>query len=264
MVYDCGSCVAKYVLCAFNFVIFVVATIVLGVGVWLLVDKSSFVEIAKIVPLDEIQVFTSVDVIQQASYILVAVGAFMFIISFLGYCGAMRESRWMLTLYGILLILILALEIAAGVLAITYKSKAEEETKNILKQYISHYNSSNMQEPLTAAWNALQVSLKCCGVDNYEDFKVAKSDLTWISNGYVIPATCCKLDDNKTPIDMNCMKNPTEDNSYYQTGCYDELIKWIITNLNIVIITAAVLALVELLGILFAFCLTKKINIYEK
>ena len=50
-------------------------------------------------------------VIEQAAYILIALGAFIFIISFLGYCGAIKESRVLLTAYGIFLIIIFALQV---------------------------------------------------------------------------------------------------------------------------------------------------------
>jgi hypothetical protein len=35
-------------------------------------------------------------VIEQAAYLLIAAGAFVFIVSFLGYCGAVKESRVLL------------------------------------------------------------------------------------------------------------------------------------------------------------------------
>ena len=37
--------------------------------------------------------------IEQGAYILIAAGAFIFIISFLGYCGAIKESRVLLTAF---------------------------------------------------------------------------------------------------------------------------------------------------------------------
>ena len=49
--------------------------------------------------------------IEQAAYILIALGAFLFIISFIGYCGAIKESRVLLTAFGIFLIIIFALQV---------------------------------------------------------------------------------------------------------------------------------------------------------
>lgn len=43
------------------------------------------------------QQFTQPGVIEQVSYVMIAIGGFMFIVSFLGYCGALRESQCMLT-----------------------------------------------------------------------------------------------------------------------------------------------------------------------
>ena len=57
------------------------------------------------------QAFVEPAVIEQAAYILIALGAFIFIISFLGYCGAIKESRVLLTSYGIFIIIIFALQV---------------------------------------------------------------------------------------------------------------------------------------------------------
>ena len=49
--------------------------------------------------------------IEQAAYILLALGGLIFVISFLGYCGAIKESRVLLTTYGIFLIIIFTLQV---------------------------------------------------------------------------------------------------------------------------------------------------------
>lgn len=53
MVADCGATCAKYLLCLFNFVFFVVGSAVLCVGIWLAVDKKSFINLAKFSTLNE-------------------------------------------------------------------------------------------------------------------------------------------------------------------------------------------------------------------
>ena len=64
--------------------------------------------------------------------------------------------------------------------------------------------------------------LKCCGVDNYEDFQTATEFLKYTqeeNNRQKIPESCCILDDAKelqyfTPKDPNCISDPTTTNSY--------------------------------------------------
>ena len=68
-----------------------------------------------------LQEVTQPTVIEQGAYILIAAGAFIFIISFLGYCGAIKESRVLLTAYGLFIIIIALLQITAIVLATVFR-----------------------------------------------------------------------------------------------------------------------------------------------
>ncbi|KAF2885130.1 hypothetical protein ILUMI_21064 [Ignelater luminosus] len=263
MVYDCGACIAKYLLCCFNFIIFITGSIVLAVGIWLAVDKNSFIALSKIVPSEHVEQFTQPAVIEQASYILIAAGAFMFIVSFLGYCGALRESQCLLTTYGICLILILILEVTAGGLAAAYKGKAEEQTRKYLKTTIQqYYTSGNRTDAVTLMWNHLQAQLSCCGVDSADDFRDAPN---WDSSRG-IPESCCVLIDKTTfkSKPPSCMTSPNSSNSYYDKGCYDALINWIRSHMNIIIGIGIGLGVLQLLGIFLAFCLCKTIDGYIK
>ena len=58
-----------------------------------------------------LQEFSNPSVLDHTAYILIAIGGFVFIISFLGYCGSLQESRVMLTSYGLFLIIIFALQV---------------------------------------------------------------------------------------------------------------------------------------------------------
>ncbi|CAH0553802.1 unnamed protein product [Brassicogethes aeneus] len=267
MTYDCGSCFAKYILCCFNFVIFLAGSLVLGIGTWLAVDKNSFIGLSKVVPNENIQQFTQTGVIEQMSYVLIAIGAFMFIVSFLGYCGALRESQCMLSTYGILLLIILILEITAGGLAIIYKTKAEEETRNLLKTTITkYYSGAENGNAVTLSWDHLQANLQCCGVDGYTDYQ---ANSAWARQSKVVPESCCVLEPGRDPLVLKplastCTSSPNDVNSYYKKGCYTALVNMIMTHLNTVIYVCIGLGLVEVLGIFFAFCLSKSINGYVK
>lgn len=267
MAFDCGAWIAKYLLCLFNFVFFLAGGVVLGVGIWIAADKHSFISATKIIENEEIrtqfQQFTQPTVIEQASYILIACGAFVFFISFLGYCGAVRESKCLLTCYGGLLIIILILEITAGVLAAVYRQEAEEKTLHFLKTSITkYYGSQNNSDAVTLMWNYLMAQMKCCGVSNYEDFKQSEK---WAASGKVVPEACCVLEDDISkfnPKDKNCPYKPSSSNSYWETGCYKTLIDWIMEHTTIVVGVGAGLGLMQLIGIVLAFCLIRAITVY--
>ena len=97
---------------------------VLVVGTWVAVSKESFIELyvnisttSPLNPTEEkdastlLREFVEPAVIDQAGYLLIALGAFIFIISFLGYCGSIKESRVLLTAYGIFLLIIFCLQV---------------------------------------------------------------------------------------------------------------------------------------------------------
>jgi len=209
-------------------------------------------------------------VIEQGAYILIAAGAFIFIISFLGYCGAIKESRVLLTAYGLFIIIIALLQIAAIVLAILYRSDAEDQTQKFFLHTIrKYYTHKSQRDAVTLSWDFMMAEFNCCGVHSSEDFSQATEFLKYARDegeGQIIPEACCMLDDFPkngqlfTPKDVNCISTPTTSNSYMSRGCYDAVRDKVLSNLQIVIgVSVGVLAL-QILGIIFAFCLCKAIG----
>ncbi|RZB40977.1 Tetraspannin domain containing protein, partial [Asbolus verrucosus] len=209
--------------------------------------------------------FTQPAVIEQGSYVLIGIGAFMFVVSFLGYCGALRESQCLLTTYGICLLIILVVEITVGCLAVAYKSRADEETRKLLKSSIEkYYSTPDNKDAVTLMWDHIQASLKCCGVNNYTDYQTS---VKFKNSGKVIPESCCVLEGDPLkfkPKVPSCVTEPSEFNSYYKNGCFGAVIEWILKNINIVIGAAVGLGVLELVGIFLAFCLSKSLNGYIK
>ncbi|CAD7081998.1 unnamed protein product [Hermetia illucens] len=264
MASDCGVWIAKYLLCLFNFIFFLLGTVVLGAGIWLAVDKSSLIALLKMVESEHLENFTQPRIIEDLAYVLIACGAVMFLLSFLGYCGALQESTCLLTTYGILMILILLAELTVGGLAIGYKTRTKDETMKFLQSTITRYYSystSNQTDVVTAAWNEIMIDLNCCGVQNYKDFE---SSPAWNANkgNRTVPETCCILE-NGMLKDPNCPNTPTDANSYMNKGCFEAMVEWLINHQNIIIIVGVGIALVELIIIFLAFCLCKAIDKYR-
>jgi tetraspanin-18 len=223
----CGNFVAKYFLCLLNLVFTVAGIVAVVAGIWSLLCAKSFLEFVRCTLGEELitgfQQMAQPGVIQLATYILLAAGVLVFLISFLGYWGAFRESRCFLTCYGVLLILIMLMEITAGILAATYTHVAEENTRAAIKSSIKEYYAAEGKERVTELWDFTMANMECCGVDSYEDFKESK---IWIQGNKTIPEACCVLEGDVSklqPKDPACTKRPSDTNSYWKKGCYNAL-----------------------------------------
>ena len=139
-----------------------------------------------------LQELTEPTVIEQGAYILIAAGAFIFIISFLGYCGAIKESRVLLTAYGLFIIIIAVLQVAAIVLATFYIPQAEEKTKDFFQHTIrKYYTTKDRRDAVTLSWDFMQaevnISLRLSKLHRYQfqpcfcSSNVVEWTLIWIS-----------------------------------------------------------------------------------
>ena len=86
---------------------------------WIAADKFNFLRVTRLDAVirandnaqDIVHEFSNPSVLDHTAYILIAIGSFIFIISFLGYCGSLQESRVLLTSYGLFLIIIFVLQV---------------------------------------------------------------------------------------------------------------------------------------------------------
>jgi hypothetical protein len=257
-------------LITFNFFFFLSGVALLGVGIWLLVDKSLTET------LDLIKVATDdTDQIKNVSYVLIGVGAFVFIVGFLGCCGALKESKCMLGLYIFLLLIVMGIEIAAGVLALFYKAKIEDKLDEKLKRKLnntSYYNETvKKYTPFGISLNFVQQKFKCCGVEAPSDYK--RSKFFADNSALMIPYSCCKLNSNATELSKltessvedwgKCKEEYTGSGKtqLFVKGCKEGLIDWAQTKLIILTGVGLGIACLELFGFIFAVCLCRNVDV---
>ncbi|KAK0138644.1 CD82 antigen [Merluccius polli] len=80
--------VTKYFLFIFNLIFFLFGAVIMGFGLWLLLDNQSFIAVLQ----------DSSLALKAASYILIGVGAFSMLMGFVGCLGAIYEIRCLLGL----------------------------------------------------------------------------------------------------------------------------------------------------------------------
>ncbi|KAK4286872.1 hypothetical protein Pmani_040041 [Petrolisthes manimaculis] len=238
--------------------------VVLALSIWLAVDNTSFLLLTRVSDNESLQEFNQPSVMEHGAYILILAGGLVFLIGFLGCCGAAMESRALLTMYGLMIVLIFLLEVTGGVLAAVYKAETKEELQNFLKHTLKkYYSTPNQANSVTVAWNALMGELKCCGVNNYTDFQQASMWQANKSADWLLPSACCVLEGDPKrfqPLDSACLTDPNQDNSYYLTGCYGRLMQWLENHINLLMGIGIGVGLTELLAMAFAFCLCSSLS----
>ncbi|KAG7231768.1 hypothetical protein INR49_010406 [Caranx melampygus] len=144
----------KYLLFVFNFLFWLAGTGVLAVGLWMRFDSRTA------------GLFEGEDapkVFLTGVYILIAGGAVMMVVGFLGCCGAIKESPCMLGLFFFFLLLIFAAEVAAGIWGLSNKDKVIEEVTEFYKQTHDNYKATK-QDALRETLKIIHFGLNCCGL----------------------------------------------------------------------------------------------------
>ncbi|NWY42887.1 TSN8 protein, partial [Sylvia atricapilla] len=129
--------------------------IILGFSIWIRVGSTQQVNACS---------HTSTIVLAGVN-LLIAVGAIIMVLGFLGCCGAAKESRCMLMLFFIALLLILILQITGGVLGAVYKPQVEKAFNLTLNASVSALqDTSGEYKDYQEAFQKFEREEKCCGL----------------------------------------------------------------------------------------------------
>uniref|UniRef100_A0A8C4MC97 Tetraspanin-18 n=1 Tax=Equus asinus asinus TaxID=83772 RepID=A0A8C4MC97_EQUAS len=175
---DCLSCM-KYLLFVFNFFLFLGGACLLGIGIWVLVDPTGFREIVAANPL----LITGV-------YTLLAMGGLLFLLGFLGCCGAVRENKCLLLFFFLFILIIFLAELSAAILAFIFRENLTREF--FTKELGKHYQGDKDTDVFSATWNSVMITFGCCGVNGPEDFKFASVFRLLTLENAEVPEACCR------------------------------------------------------------------------
>ncbi|XP_013858965.1 CD9 molecule a isoform X2 [Austrofundulus limnaeus] len=148
----------KYLMFIFNFIFWLAGTAVFAIGLWLRLDPKTK------------NLFEGPDspyVFYTGVYILIGAGALMMVVGFLGCCGAIQESPWMLGVFFGFLLIIFAVEIAAGIWGFSNQSKVVDDINSFYLQTYNEYKSTG-DKHLEETLRLIQTHLNCCGSNREE------------------------------------------------------------------------------------------------
>ncbi|XP_055044469.1 CD9 antigen [Misgurnus anguillicaudatus] len=138
-----GMKCVKYLLFLFNFIFWLMGSLVLAVGLWLRLDSNTVSLLGEKGPAT---FFIGV-------YILIGAGGLMMLVGFFGCCGAVRESQCLLGMFFACLLTIFGAEVAAGVFGFLNKDEIISEMK-------TYYNKSDNNSATIQSYYDI---LNCCG-----------------------------------------------------------------------------------------------------
>ncbi|XP_076640075.1 CD63 antigen [Colletes latitarsis] len=179
-----------------------------------------------------------------APVLMIVVGAIVFIVSFFGCCGAVKENHCMIITFSVLLLLIFALELGAGISGYMMRGEVRQMVENRLNATMENYLSN---DDIRKSWDIMQHDLQCCGMRSSND---------WAHVGFVeniIPNSCCR----EVPIDSICDSNSIH---VYEKGCMYNLQAAIEHNALILGGVGIGVAVIQIIGVIFACCLARSIR----
>ncbi|XP_074553167.1 tetraspanin 35 [Halichoeres trimaculatus] len=237
----------KTMMVAFNGIIFLAGAAILGVGIWVKVDSGSILGfLGKIEGAPE-----ELSQILNVGYLLIAIGALLLVIGFLGCCGAVRESKCMLLLFFIIVLVVFIAEVAGAVVILVFRPLADElfakvgtaAVQNIKKDY-------GKNADVTGLWDTTMSALKCCGFYNASDF-VGSPYYNDKNKQY--PPECCP--------GTNSSCNQTQaDSATTITGCFPKIKQLVEDNTVVIVGVALGIAALEICAMavsMILFCRIK-------
>lgn len=144
-----GMKCVKYLLFVFNFVFWLMGSLVLAVGLWLRFDPET---------VSLLNGDGAPDTFFIGVYILIGAGSLVMLVGFFGCCGAVRESQCLLGSFFACLLIIFGAEVAAGVFGFLNKDKIIEDVQNFYKE--SYMLSNDNSTMLISSYHNV---LNCCG-----------------------------------------------------------------------------------------------------
>eukprot|EP00455_Lapot_gusevi_P019594 TRINITY_DN2092_c0_g1_i2.p1 TRINITY_DN2092_c0_g1~~TRINITY_DN2092_c0_g1_i2.p1 ORF type:complete len:256 (-),score=98.41 TRINITY_DN2092_c0_g1_i2:229-996(-) len=162
---------------------------------------------------------------------VLVLGVFMMVIAFMGCCGAKRESRALLGIYSLILIILIVCQIGVGIAIYAKQDDAPDALRSAWD------GANNWQRTV------IQDSLECCGLEIYNLTQPV---------GVIKPITGLAGQPCPDPIKYPKSVGKT---------CLSIMVEKIRSSYVTVGVVAIVFALLQIIGFMFALCLIRGIRL---
>ncbi|KAI1287715.1 CD63 antigen [Halotydeus destructor] len=176
-----GTQALKYALFLFNLLILILSIVVISSAGVLLGRFGDY------------GIGETMETPRASCILLIIVGTVALIISFLGCCGAVKESYQLLYTYGTVLFILFIVEIMSAVAIFAFRNDIKAESIKGFKEKMKNYKWDNNTYNVI---DDIQMNLKCCGAEKVTDWSDIPPYDAKLPIAY--PPSCCLPE--KTPI----------------------------------------------------------------
>jgi len=236
----------RMLLFVFNFLFWALGIALLVVGI---MSRSS---------VSNWQQLVNDSLVPNAANILIAAGVLVALIGFLGCCGALKKNRCMLLSFAISIILIFILQLGGGIYAYTKSGKLQKDFKAGVDSAVNNTygRPEEANKEITKAIDWIQQNVKCCGTMTPASWAETGKESWWYVKvgkkaGVSYPESCCRKEA------AGCNK---EMKNIWPKGCIPEGEKFVKNQIFKVGGVLIGIGVIQLLGILFACCLSRAID----
>ncbi|XP_047988796.1 CD63 antigen-like [Leguminivora glycinivorella] len=226
------SCV-KYLLIAFNLLFAITGLIIFIVGIKAEMRLSPYID------------FTDGHFWSSAPVVQIIVGVVIFIVAFLGCCGAFNENHCMIVTFAVLLLVTFIAELAVGIAGYANHANLEQSVVRHLNESLKEYPTN---KDVQRSWDIMQTDLVCCGVFGPKD---------WSNNTLPVPDSCCSAREVTDGAAAACNMDSTD---IHSNGCLPKMLDIFKDNAYLIGGVGLGIAFVPLLGVIFACCLARSIR----
>lgn len=221
----CGTSFVKYVLFFANLIFALGGLAILGIGIAFQLQVTAVTDIFE-------------GLVVSAPIVFIVFGSIVFIISFFGCCGAIRESHCMVVTYAVFLIVIIILQVVIAILLFVYLPSIDQ---NVLDAIEAAFDKAKPPgEVARQSFNTMEELLQCCGTTGANSY-------TEIS--LPLPTSCC-----------SASPNPCTINNAWTIGCVPRVQELAQTAGRVMAGVALGVAAIEVVAAIFALCLANSIR----
>ncbi|XP_067857367.1 tetraspanin-15 [Heptranchias perlo] len=197
--------------------------------------------------------------------ILLLLGVIMFVVSFAGMVGALRDNRLLLKVFKWTLVTVVLLQLVFIIVSFLCQNKVLRMFKANVREGIKHYYDDLDFKNIL---DRIQAKFSCCGGDEYND---------WAVNNYHacdapgplacgVPYTCCVREQEGDVVNTQCGYQTLLQERFevgdiiHARGCVDAISLWFEDNVGVTVGILAAILLPQVIGIVLSCLYLKKLS----